>query len=114
MSPALSLALPSFRFPASHRPGAGEHRRRDVAVEAPEFRFPVFSDLMAGVFVDAGNLYFSAEDFQPLALRWNFGAGIRYQTGVGAIALDIGLHPFFRPERGESIVAYPYIYFGLF
>jgi len=83
-------------------------------VAKAEFRFPIFNDLMGGVFVDAGNLYFSAEDFQSLTLRYNFGAGIRYQTGVGAIALDIGLNPFFRPERGETVVAYPYIYFGLF
>ncbi len=83
-------------------------------VAKAEFRFPVVSDLMAGIFVDAGNLYFDAANFTPVALRWNFGAGIRYQTGVGAIAVDVGLNPFFRPERGETIFAYPYIYFGLF
>lgn len=79
-----------------------------------EFRFPVYGSFGGAVFVDIGNLYFSAQAFNPGAILVNTGAGIRYETGVGSLALDIGLNPTFRQNRAETIVPYVYFYFGNF
>ena len=79
-----------------------------------EFRFPIIGNFRGAVFVDAGNLYFSAAAFNPLAWRVNVGAGLRYETGVGSVAADIGFNPSFRDERAETAIPNFYFYFGLF
>lgn len=57
-----------------------------------EVRFPLLGDLQGGVFVDMGNLWRDPAAFDPLALRTTAGAGLRYETPVGPVALDLGFN----------------------
>jgi len=58
-----------------------------------EVRFPIFGGIAGGLFVDTGNLWSTAENaFSPFSLRTAVGAGVRYITPVGALALDYGLN----------------------
>lgn len=58
-----------------------------------ELRFPIFGGIAGGLFVDAGNIWSTAENaFSPFSLRTAVGAGVRYITPVGALALDYGLN----------------------
>jgi Omp85 superfamily domain len=50
-------------------------------------------------FFDAGNLYPSISDFNPFKLRYSPGAGIRIQTPLVLIRLDLGVNVF--PRSGE-------------
>lgn len=56
-----------------------------------EVRFPAFSVFDFGIFFEAGNLWLAVPDtfgpFRPVA-----GAGIRYQTPIGPLALDLGVN----------------------
>ncbi len=79
-----------------------------------EFRFPILGELKGAVFVDTGNLYFSVAAFDPRSIRWNLGAGLRYETGVGQVAFDLGFNPGFRDDRAETVGPFPYFYFGLY
>ena len=57
-----------------------------------ELRFPVVGDFDLGIFVEAGNLWYSARTWKPFELRPAAGAGIRYVTPVGPLALDVGFN----------------------
>ena len=57
-----------------------------------ELRFPVVGDFDLGIFVEAGNLWYSARTWKPFELRPSAGAGIRYVTPVGPLALDVGFN----------------------
>jgi outer membrane protein insertion porin family len=57
-----------------------------------ELRFPVVGDFDLGVFVEAGNLWFSTRHWDPFDLRPVAGLGIRYVTPVGPLALDVGFN----------------------
>jgi outer membrane protein insertion porin family len=54
-----------------------------------QLRFPVTEGLSLVGFVDAGNLY-DKNDFDPTRLRVGVGAGIRFVTPLGPLALDWG------------------------
>jgi outer membrane protein insertion porin family len=57
-----------------------------------ELRFPVVGDFDLGVFVEAGNLWFSTRNWDPFDLRPVAGLGVRYVTPVGPLALDVGFN----------------------
>ncbi|GMU62086.1 MAG: hypothetical protein AMXMBFR34_38490 [Myxococcaceae bacterium] len=61
-----------------------------------EVRFPAFGALDLGVFFETGNLWLAVPDslwpFRAIA-----GSGLRYQTPVGPLALDIGFN--LSPDR---------------
>jgi outer membrane protein assembly factor BamA len=61
-----------------------------------ELRFPLYGALDLGVFFEAGNLWLSAARYDPLALRYVAGMGVRYLTPVGPLALDLGFN--LRPD----------------
>jgi outer membrane protein insertion porin family len=54
-----------------------------------QLRFPVTEGLSLVGFIDAGNLY-DKNDFDPTRLRVGVGAGIRFVTPLGPLALDWG------------------------
>ena len=58
------------------------------AVGKLEVRFPAFSVFDFGVFAEAGNLWLAAPS--AFALRPVIGAGLRYVTPIGPLALDVG------------------------
>ncbi len=57
-----------------------------------ELRFPVFGSFDMGLFFEAGNLWLDPVGFDALQLRYVAGAGIRYGTPIGPIALDLGVN----------------------
>ncbi|HEY0840204.1 MAG TPA: POTRA domain-containing protein [Vulgatibacter sp.] len=59
-----------------------------------ELRFPISGNLMGGLFLDTGNLWADPENFDParLRLRSAAGAGLRYGTPIGPVALDLGFN----------------------
>ena len=62
-----------------------------------EVRVAVVGSLGAVVFVDAGNVFLRATDFDLGRLRAAAGFGIRYQSPVGPIRVDLG----FKLDRRE-------------
>jgi outer membrane protein insertion porin family len=54
-----------------------------------QLRFPITQGLSLVGFVDTGNLY-DKGDFDPTRLRTGVGAGIRFVTPLGPLALDYG------------------------
>ena len=55
-----------------------------------EFRVPVWGNLSAVVFADAGNVWNNAWDFNFHDLRYDVGPGLRYLTPIGPIRVDLG------------------------
>jgi outer membrane protein insertion porin family len=54
-----------------------------------QLRFPITQGLSLVGFIDAGNLY-DKNEFDPTTLRVGVGAGIRFVTPLGPLALDWG------------------------
>lgn len=79
-----------------------------------EYRFPLVGDLFGALFVDAGNLYFDIRDYNPVKLKVDVGAGIRYATGVGNVAIDWGFNVTPSKIDGEYVPVFPYFYFSVF
>lgn len=70
-----------------------------------ELRFPLYGNLMGGLFLDAGNLWLDAPEAIDFGdFRSAAGFGLRYATPVGPIALDLGFN--LAPDRtiGEAPV----------
>lgn len=55
-----------------------------------ELRLPALSALDLGFFLEAGNLWVDRTNFEPTALRYTAGVGLRYVTPVGPLAFDVG------------------------
>ena len=64
-----------------------------------ELRFPLFWRFSGVSFLDAGNVYPSIGDFNPLRLRYSPGVGIRIQTPFVLVRFDMGFNVF--PRAGE-------------
>ena len=61
-----------------------------MAESSVELRVPVWGDLSAVLFADAGNAWNNAWDFNLNDLRYDVGPGLRYTTPVGPIRVDLG------------------------
>lgn len=57
-----------------------------------EFRVAIVGDFELATFLEAGNLWYSASAWKPFDLRPVAGAGVRYVTPVGPLALDVGFN----------------------
>ena len=55
-----------------------------------EARFPIWGDLGGVLFLDGGNVWNDAWDFNLGDLRYDVGPGLRYLTPIGPIRLDVG------------------------
>jgi outer membrane protein assembly factor BamA len=55
-----------------------------------ELRVPVWGNLTAVAFADAGNVWTNAWDFNLNDLRYDIGPGLRYNTPIGPIRVDLG------------------------
>lgn len=60
-----------------------------LLVGSAEWRFPVWRELHAATFVDAGQLSRKPWDWQPRDLRFSAGFGLRYSTPLGPVRVDI-------------------------
>jgi len=56
-----------------------------------ELRFPLFGDLGAVLFLDFGNVFHSSFTYRLGDLRYAVGPGLRYNTPVGPLRLDVGV-----------------------
>ena len=65
-----------------------------------ELRFPLFGDFGAVLFVDFGNVFASSFTYRLGDLRYAVGPGLRYNTPVGPLRLDVGVIVDRRP--GEN------------
>lgn len=64
------------------------------ALGKAELRFPAYGAFDLGVFFEAGNLWLSPQNFNPLELRYVAGAGLRLGTPIGPLAFDFGVNLF--------------------
>jgi outer membrane protein assembly complex protein YaeT len=55
-----------------------------------ELRIPIWKDFGAAVFVDGGNVFARADDFDLGTLRGAAGFGLRYRSPIGPIRVDMG------------------------
>ncbi|MBI5194370.1 MAG: outer membrane protein assembly factor BamA [Nitrospirae bacterium] len=55
-----------------------------------EIRFPLFKGLGMVTFVDGGNVWRKIEEFDAAEIKKTAGLGIRYDTPVGPLRLDMG------------------------
>ena len=55
-----------------------------------EARMPLFWLLMMEVFIDSGNVWRNALDFNPLEIRFTSGAGLVFLTPIGPVRVDYG------------------------
>jgi outer membrane protein assembly factor BamA len=55
-----------------------------------ELRFPLVGKIGAVVFLDGGNVWTNPWDFNLNDLRYDVGPGLRYNTPVGPLRLDVG------------------------
>ena len=70
-----------------------------------ELRFPVY-DIFSGVaFVDAGNVWADAFDYDPGQLRYNTGLGLRVNTPIGPLRLDFATPVFESRFRVQFFVS---------
>jgi outer membrane protein assembly factor BamA len=65
-----------------------------------ELRFPIYKIVRAVLFFDAGNVYSTLRDFNPLKLRTGAGLGLRIDTPVGLLRVDYGFN--LKPRAGEK------------
>jgi outer membrane protein insertion porin family len=73
------------------------------ALAKAEFRFPAFRAIDLGIFLEAGNLWLSTpKNF--LDLRTVSGVGLRYNTPIGPLALDVGFNLTAESAINEPLV----------
>ncbi|MCC6544939.1 MAG: outer membrane protein assembly factor BamA [Nitrospirae bacterium] len=65
-----------------------------------ELRFPLFRGIGMVVFIDGGNVWRNVDEFDMSEIRATSGAGIRYNTPVGPLRLDVGCK--LDREKGED------------
>ncbi len=69
-----------------------------------ELRIPLAGSLGMALFLDAGNLMVDRFSFDPSNLRSSVGAGMRYNTPVGPVALDFAWALQGRDTVGDTTV----------
>ncbi len=55
-----------------------------------ELRMPIFGNLGGVVFLDGGNVWLRSWDFNFNDMRYDVGPGLRYDTKIGPIRVDLG------------------------
>jgi outer membrane protein assembly factor BamA len=68
-----------------------------------EYTFPIWGELSAAVFIDAGNLT-SSDQIGFTEMRYAVGMGLRYQLPIGPLRIDYGVNP--SPHDGEAFGAF--------
>lgn len=71
-----------------------------------ETRFPIYNDLEGVIFVDSGNVWTESEEYRIDDLKYGAGLGLRYNTPIGPLRIDIAT------PIGETHKMQLYITFG--
>ncbi len=75
-----------------------------------EIRYPVYKELSGVVFLDGGNVFQNKIDLKDFDLKYGTGAGLRYNTIVGPLRVDLA----FPLDPGPTLAISRYaIYFSL-
>ena len=61
-----------------------------VLIMNGELRAAVWRDLGAAVFIDGGNVFRRVTDFDASQLRGSVGFGLRYDSPIGPVRVDLG------------------------
>lgn len=77
---------------------------KNFALLKSELRVPLSERFSFALFADVGNLWFERPDAEAMTLRLATGAGLRYATPVGPLAVDLGVNPFLRSDYAEPPV----------
>jgi outer membrane protein assembly factor BamA len=83
-------ALDSVGSPDTISPRGFPTGGNAVVIMNGELRIPVWGDLGAAVFVDGGNVYRRATLFDLGELRGSLGFGVRYNSPIGPVRVDLG------------------------
>ncbi len=67
-----------------------------------ELRFPIYRNLGGAVFSDTGNVFRRVRDFRVQELTQTVGFGLRLQTPVGPVRVDIGSLIWNKPDDLKS------------
>jgi outer membrane translocation and assembly module TamA len=79
------------RFEVSPLTGEGLPKGGATQLESSaELRVPVWGNLTAVAFADAGNVWTNPWNFSLNDLRYDVGPGLRYNTPIGPIRVDLG------------------------
>ncbi|MGH7884410.1 MAG: BamA/TamA family outer membrane protein, partial [Thermodesulfobacteriota bacterium] len=72
-----------------------------------ETRFPLFKKVGGVLFFDYGNVFPSSFDFKLNDIRYAVGTGLRYNTIVGPVRLDVGyaLNPVDEISRVQVFIS---------
>jgi len=68
-----------------------------------ELRFRIWQAVHGALFTDRGGVWLDSKDAAFDDTRWSVGAGLRYYTAAGALALDVAWNPS-REEGEDSVV----------
>jgi outer membrane protein assembly factor BamA len=86
----------------------------DLVVANVELRLPITSRLRVAGFVDAGQVFDRKDDLPDPGIWVTPGIGLRFETGVGPIRLDVGYNgygqregPLYREEGSELVLVQP-------
>jgi outer membrane protein insertion porin family/translocation and assembly module TamA len=55
-----------------------------------ELRFPIEGNFSGVAFLDGGNVFSGKFDYHLHDLRYDVGAGLRYNTPIGPVRVDVG------------------------
>ena len=69
-----------------------------------ELRFRIWQEIHGAIFTDRGGVWLDSKDAAFDDTRWSVGAGIRYYTPAGALAVDVAWNP--SREEGEDPVVF--------
>jgi outer membrane protein insertion porin family len=78
---------------------------RTLMEVSTEARFGLRGKLSSVLFVDGGNVWADAWKVQPSDLRWAVGPGLRYDTPIGPVRVDLGIQ--LNPIEGLLINGVP-------
>jgi len=79
------------RFEVSPLSGSGLPIGGSTLLESSaELRVPIWGNLSAVAFADAGNVWTNPWDFNLNQLRYDVGPGLRYNTPIGPFRIDLG------------------------
>lgn len=84
------FALDSVGTPATISSTGFPRGGNALLVVNGELRLPIWKDFGAALFVDGGNVFDRATEFDLGELRGSTGFGLRYRSPIGPIRVDIG------------------------